>query len=81
MEKKRFYKSTTDKKLCGVCAGIAEYLNIDPTIVRLVYALLSLFTSGFPGLAIYIVLAIVLPEDKDVLDGYVHDPDDDTKKY
>ena len=76
MSKKRFYKSTADKKLCGVCAGIAEYFEIDPTIIRIIYAVISLCTSGFPGLLIYVILAIVLPKDTDVLDSYVHDPED-----
>lgn len=79
-KKKRFYKSTADKKICGVCAGIAEYFEIDPTIVRVIFAVLSLCTTVFPGLAIYVILAIVLPKDVDVLDSYVHDADDDKKE-
>lgn len=66
--KKRLYRSSTDKKFCGVCAGIANYFDIDPTIVRVVYALLSLFTSGFPGIVLYIVLAFVIPEDNGMID-------------
>ena len=66
--KKRLYRSTNDKKICGVCAGIANYFDIDPTIVRVVYALLSLFTSGFPGIVLYIVLAFVIPEDNGMID-------------
>ena len=47
--------------LAGVCAGIAEYCDIDPTIVRVIYAALSLFTAGFPGLLLYLVLMIIMP--------------------
>lgn len=58
---KRLYKSKTDRKLAGVCAGIAEYFNLDPTIVRVVYAVLTLFSAAFPGVILYIILAVVMP--------------------
>ena len=47
----------------GVCAGIANYLNIDPTLVRVIYAVLSVFTAFVPCLILYIVLAIVIPQE------------------
>ena len=56
----RLHKSTKDKKIAGVCGGIAEYLNADPTIIRLVFALMVL--GWGTGLLAYIVLALVLPE-------------------
>ena len=56
---KRLRKSY-DKKLCGVCAGIAEYFNIDPTIVRLAWLLLVLCAGT--GIWAYIIAAIVMPE-------------------
>lgn len=62
MEKK-LYRSRTDKKLCGVCGGLAKYLNMDVTIARLVCALLVLFTGV--GLLGYIVAALVIPEEPD----------------
>ena len=55
---KRLHKSESDKKLCGVCGGIGEYLGIDPTIVRLVAVLLGL--SG-TGLLVYIIAALIIP--------------------
>jgi phage shock protein C len=58
---KRLYKSDDNKMLDGVCAGVAEYFDIDPTIVRVAYVLLSLMTGGFPGLIGYIILAIIIP--------------------
>ena len=60
MEKK-LYRSRTDKKICGVCGGIAKYFNIDPTLVRLGVALFTLF--GGCGLLAYIVCALVIPEE------------------
>ncbi len=59
-KEKKLYKST-DRKLDGVCAGIAEYFEIDPTIVRVIYALISLFFAGIGGIVVYIILAIVMP--------------------
>lgn len=60
MEKK-LYKSSKDKKIDGVCAGIAEYFDIDPTLVRLGFALVALAGGG--GLLAYIICAIVMPRD------------------
>ncbi len=61
---KRLYRSD-NKMLCGVCAGIAEYFNIDPTIVRVGYVALSIFSAGFPGLVLYIILLLVMPQKAD----------------
>lgn len=61
MEKKKLYKSSTDKKLCGVCGGIAEYFDVDSTIIRLALALFTFF--GGAGLIIYIIAALVMPND------------------
>ncbi len=58
--KKRLYKSK-DKLVCGVLGGLAEYLDVDPTIVRIIYAALSVFTAGFPGVLLYIICALVVP--------------------
>lgn len=60
---KKLYKSN-NRMLCGVCAGVAEYFGIDPTIVRLIWAALAL--SG-AGILLYIVAAIVMPENLDVM--------------
>ena len=74
--KKRLYKSANDKKICGVCAGIAEYFGIDPTLVRAGYAILSLFTASFPGIVLYVVLALIMPEDDGYIDTDTHDGND-----
>lgn len=60
MEPKRLYKATGRRMLCGVCGGIAEYFNIDPTLVRLIFA--ALFFAGTLGLWGYILAAIIIPE-------------------
>lgn len=62
MEKK-LYRSRTDKMLAGVCGGIGAYLNIDPTVIRVIYVTLSVFSAAFPGLLLYIILAILMPQE------------------
>ena len=58
---KRLKKSRTERKICGVCGGIAEYFNIDPTLVRLAWIVLA-FAVGF-GLVAYVIAALVMPAD------------------
>lgn len=57
---KRLYKSTTNRVLCGVCGGIGEYFNIDPTIVRLLCLLL--ICGWGSGLLIYLIAAVIIPD-------------------
>ena len=64
MEKK-LYRSRTDKKICGVCGGLAKYLNMDANIVRLLMVLLTVFVGG--GLIVYIVCALILPEEPEMI--------------
>lgn len=59
---KRLYRSSKDKILGGVCAGIAEYFNIDPVIIRVVFVLI--FLAEGVGLMIYVILWIIVPEQK-----------------
>ena len=62
---KQLTRSTSNRIIAGVCAGLGEYLNIDPTIVRLL-AILAFFT-GFGGIAIvYLIMAIVVPEQTQI---------------
>jgi len=58
---KKLYRSNTNKTVAGVCGGIGEFFNIDPTIVRVIYVIASIFSAGFPGLLIYIILCVVMP--------------------
>ena len=65
---KKLYKSKTDKKLEGVCAGIGNYLNVDPTTIRAVWAVATLFTAGVMGIAAYIACAVIMPVEPDYID-------------
>jgi len=56
---KRLYRIEEGKMVCGVCAGIAEYYNIDPTLVRVVWAIASCF--AFAGVIAYVAAAIIIP--------------------
>lgn len=60
MEPKKLYRSKRQRMVCGVCGGVAEYFNIDPTLIRLIWALVGL-TGG--GLLVYILAAIIMPEE------------------
>ncbi len=58
--KKKLYRISEGKKLAGVCGGIAEYFEIDPTLIRLIWAVVTLFTVG-TGLLAYLIAALVIP--------------------
>ena len=53
---------STNKMIAGVCGGVAEYFDIDPTLVRVIYAVLTLFTAAFPGVILYIVMMLLMPQ-------------------
>lgn len=63
---KRLYKSRTDRKIDGVCAGIAKYLNIDPTIIRILWVIISL--AGGSGILAYIICMIIMPVEPGVIE-------------
>lgn len=63
---KKLYKIEEGKKLDGVCGGLAEYLNVDPTLVRLVWALVTLCTVGV-GLIGYLICAVIMPKKSEVV--------------
>lgn len=58
---KKLYRIEQGKVIGGVCGGFAEYLNIDPNVVRILYVILSVFTAAFPGILVYIICLIILP--------------------
>lgn len=57
---KRLFRSN-DRMLGGVCAGLAEYIGWDPTLVRIAYIVLSIVSAAFPGLLVYLILWIIIP--------------------
>lgn len=59
---KKLYKSSFDRQFCGVCGGIAEYFGVDSTIVRLIWAFLTLCSCG-TGLVLYLGAALIIPDD------------------
>ena len=61
MAEKKLCKSSTDKKLCGVCGGLANYLDLDPTIMRIIWVVL--FICAGTGLLLYLLCALVMPND------------------
>ena len=65
MENRKLYRSCTDKKIAGVCGGVGNYFNIDPTIIRLGFVILCLL--GFSGCLAYIICALVIPEEETML--------------
>lgn len=65
---KKLYRSVQNRMLGGVCGGIAEFFGIDPTIIRVIYVVLSLFTVAFPGIVLYILCLLIIPSDPDCID-------------
>lgn len=64
MSQKRLYRSERNRMICGVCGGIAEYFDIDPTLVRLGF-ILFLFGAG-SGLLAYIIAAVIIPNESQI---------------
>ncbi len=61
MEPKKLYRSTRDRKITGVCGGLAQYFNVDSTLVRVLFILFGFFAGG--GLLAYIIMALIIPID------------------
>lgn len=69
MKDKKLMRSTTNRMVCGVCGGVGLYTGIDPTVIRVLYVLISLFASaGVGGLILYFILAVIIPEDDGIVD-------------
>jgi phage shock protein C len=60
-EIRRLYRSRKDRMIAGVCAGLGEYLSIDPTVIRILFVLL--FLAGFSGILIYLIMLFIIPEE------------------
>ena len=61
---RKLYRSSRDRMLCGVCGGIGEYLNVDPTLIRLVWAVVACSGTGFLA---YLLAAVIIPQEPDVM--------------
>ena len=81
MNRKKLYKSSTDKKLAGVCGGIADYFDVDSTLIRLAW-IIAAFALG-TGLLAYIICALVMPDQpaNDIKEAKVIDEKKDKKNY
>ena len=55
-------RSVANRHIAGVCGGLAEYFGLDPTVIRVAYVLLSIFSAGLIGILVYIVLWVLIPE-------------------
>ena len=62
MATKKKLTRSTNKVIGGVLGGIAEYCNLDATLVRICYTLLAIFSAAFPGLLLYIIMLLLMPE-------------------
>ncbi len=60
---KRLYRSGSNRMIAGVCGGIAEYFNIEPSLVRVIYVIISVFSAAFPGIIIYLAAWIIMPDE------------------
>jgi phage shock protein C len=63
MPEGQLLRSRDDRMIAGVCGGLAKWLGWDPTAVRALYVLVSFFSAAFPGIIVYIILALVMPAE------------------
>lgn len=63
MNEKKLRRSTKECMIAGVCGGLGEFFGLDVSLLRIIYILLSLFSAGFPGLLIYIIMILIVPKD------------------
>ena len=62
MAQQKLYRSLNNRMFAGVCGGIGEFFGLDATLIRVAYVALSIFSAGFPGLLLYILLVLIIPE-------------------
>ena len=69
MDNKKLFRSNSNKMLCGVCGGIGTYTGIDPTVIRVLYVIISMVAgAGVLGLLLYFILAVIIPADDGIVD-------------
>ncbi len=78
---KKLYRSKSDRKISGVCGGLAVYFDVDPSVVRLIWAIVSVCSTAIPGLLIYIICAIVIPEEPDAYETTAEYHEDNSGDY
>ena len=66
MSEQKLYKIEEGRKIEGVCGGLAEYLNVDPTLIRVIWALVTLGSAGV-GLIAYVICAVIMPKKSEVV--------------
>lgn len=62
-ESKRLYRSRDERMIAGVCGGLGEYLNTDPTVIRILFVILAILGVGFGGLLLYLAMWLIVPEE------------------
>lgn len=73
MREKKLYRDIENKMIGGVFSGLEDYTGVDKTVLRLIYAFLSVFSGGFPGITLYIIAAIIIPTKDEVERKAFHD--------
>jgi phage shock protein C len=63
---RRLTRSNRNKMIAGVCGGLAEYLGMDPTLMRVLYVLVSILSAAFPGIIAYVILMFLMPPPEEV---------------
>jgi phage shock protein C len=62
-QRKRLYRSESDRMIAGVLGGLADYLRIEPSLTRIGYVLVTVLTGFFPGIFFYLVMMLIIPEE------------------
>lgn len=62
---KKLYRSESDRKIAGICGGLGEYFNVDPTVWRVIFVIL-LLPGGIPGLVPYLILWLIIPSESEI---------------
>ncbi len=62
-ERKPLRRSRTNRMIAGVVGGLADYIGMDPVLARVLYVLISVFSAAFPGVLVYLILWVVMPEE------------------
>ena len=63
---KKLYRSRRNRMLAGIFGGLGEYVNLDPTVLRIVWVVLTVFTGFFPGFLIYYLAILIIPEEPSI---------------